>query len=173
VSFENVRRKPVQVPRKQLTLWERLYLPEIMRGMSVTLRHLLRRKFTVQYPEQRLQLAPHFRGLPVLVRDEDERVKCVACQLCEFVCPPQAITITPRELPQENNVEKIPERFDLNVLRCIFCGFCEEVCPENAIFLSQRFEFAPTSREEMIFPMEKLLELGGVRPDPIKKWAQK
>jgi NADH-quinone oxidoreductase subunit I len=163
----------MQVPRKELTLWERVYLPEVMRGLSLTFRHLFRRKVTVQYPEQRLPLSPKFRGLPVLVRDEDGRVKCVACQLCEFVCPPEAIRIEAGELPADNNVERTPKRFDLNVLRCIFCGFCEEVCPENAIFLSHHFEFAPTSREEMIFPKEKLLELGGIRPDPIKKWAHK
>jgi NADH-quinone oxidoreductase subunit I len=156
-----------------MTLWERVYIPEIVRGLSVTLRHLFRRKFTVQYPEQRLPLSPRFRGLPVLVRDDEGRVKCVACQLCEFVCPPEAIRIVPEELPRGDKVEKTPARFDLNVLRCIFCGFCEEVSPEEAIFLSDRFEFATTTREEMIFDKDRLLELGGIRPDPIKKWANK
>ena len=163
----------MQVKRKQLTFWERIYLPEVARGLSVTFRHLFRRKVTLQYPEERPTLAPNFRGLPVLVRDETGRVKCVACQLCEFVCPPEAIRIEASELPAESNVERVPKRFDLNALRCIFCGFCEEVCPESAIFLSNRFEFAPTSREEMIFPKEALLEMGGVRPDPIRKWAHK
>lgn len=173
-GHNNRRWRPiVQVRRRELTLLERLYLPEILRGMSVTLRHFFRKKVTLEYPEERPVLPPAYRGLPVLVRDETGRVKCVACQLCEFVCPPQAIRIRAEELPTGNNVEKTPERFDLNVLRCIFCGFCEEVCPENAIFLSDRFEFAPTSREEMIFPKEKLLELGGTRPDPIRKWAHK
>jgi len=161
------------VPRKQMTFWERVYIPEIVRGLSVTLRHLFGRKFTVQYPEQRVPLSPRFRGLPVLVRDDEGRVKCVACQLCEFVCPPEAISIVPEELPRGDNVEKTPARFDLNVLRCIFCGFCEEVCPEEAIFLCDRFEFAATTREEMIFDKDRLLELGGIRPDPIKKWANK
>ncbi len=163
----------MQVPRKEMTLLERLYLPEVMRGLGVTFGHLFRKKVTVNYPEERPVLAEGYRGLPVLVRDQEGRTKCVACQLCEFVCPPQAIRIQATELPAGNNVEKTPERFDLNVLRCIFCGFCEEVCPEEAIFLSNHFEFAPTSREEMIFPKEKLLELGGVRPDPIRKWAHK
>ena len=162
----------LQVKRRELTLLERLYLPEIARGLSLTFRHMFRKKVTLQYPEERPLLSPNFRGLPVLVMDQEGRTKCVACQLCQFVCPPEAITIEPREL-EGSNVEKGPERFDLNVLRCIFCGYCEEVCPEEAIFLSKQFEFAPTSREEMVFSKEKLLELGGVRQDDTMKWAHK
>jgi NADH-quinone oxidoreductase subunit I len=162
----------ILVKRRELTLWERAYLPEIARGLALTFRHIFRKKVTLQYPEERPVLAPNFRGLPVLVRDQAGRVKCVACQLCQFVCPPEAITIEPMEL-EGSNVEKGPKRFDLNGLRCIFCGYCEEVCPEEAIFLSPHFEFAPTTRAEMIFPMEKLLELGGVRTDEIRKWDHK
>ena len=159
------------VKRREMNLLERLYLPEIARGMSLTFRHMFRKKVTLQYPEERPVLAPTFRGSPVLVKDQDGRIKCVACQLCQFVCPPEAITITPREIA--SNVEKGPEQFDINYLRCIFCGYCEEVCPEEAIFMSKNFEFAPTSRAEMIMTKEKLLELGGQRPDEIKKWAHK
>jgi NADH-quinone oxidoreductase subunit I len=162
----------IQVKRKELNFWERLYLPEIARGMSLTFKHLFGKKVTLQYPEERPVLAPNYRGMPVLVKDQHDRIKCVACQLCQFVCPPEAITITPREL-DGSNVEKGPERFDLNGLRCIFCGYCEEVCPEEAIFLSKNFEFAPTSRAEMILPMEKLLEMGGERHDEIEKWSHK
>ena len=161
----------ILVKRKEMNLWERLYLPEVARGLFLTFRHIFRKKVTLQYPEQRPVLAPTFRGVPVLVRDQDDRIKCVACQLCQFVCPPEAITIEPRELA--TNVEKGPERFDINYLRCIMCGYCEEVCPEEAIFMSQEFEFAPTSRAEMIIPMEKLLEMGGRRHDEIEKWAHK
>ena len=162
----------LQVKRRELSLLEKLYLPEIARGLTLTFRHIFRKKVTEQYPEERPKLAPNFRGMPVLVKDQDGRIKCVACQLCQFVCPPEAITIVPREL-DDSNVEKGPERFDLNGLRCIFCGYCEEVCPEEAIFLSRNFEFAPTSRAEMIFPKEKLLEMGGQRFDEIKKWEHK
>jgi len=107
----------------------------------------------------------------VLVSDQNGRTKCVACQLCQFVCPPEAITIESREIA--TNVEKGPQTFDINMLRCIMCGYCEEVCPEEAIFLSRNFEFAPTTRAEMIFSKEKLLQLGGTRPDEIEKWAHK
>ena len=162
----------ILVKRRQLSFLEKIYFPEIARGLKLTLTHIFKKKVTMQYPEERPKLAPNFRGLPVLVTDQDGRIKCVACQLCQFVCPPEAISITPREL-DGSNVEKEPERFDLNVLRCIFCGYCEEVCPEEAIFLSKHFEFAPTTRAEMLFPKEKLLELGGKRNDETMKWAHK
>jgi NADH-quinone oxidoreductase subunit I len=100
-------------------------------------------------------------------------MKCVACQLCEFVCPPEAIKIRPGELPEESNVEKHPEAFDLNMLRCIFCGMCEEACPEEAIFLSPIPVFTARSREEAILHLDQLLELGGRRRDAIMKWASK
>jgi len=161
----------IQVKRRELNFWERIYLPEVARGLALTFRHLFRKKVTLQYPEQRPVLSPRFRGIPVLVSDQTGRTKCVACQLCQFVCPPEAITIEAREI--STNVEKGPERFDINMLRCIMCGYCEEVCPEEAIFLSSNFEFAPTSRAEMVFPKEKLLQLGGTRPDEIQKWAHK
>jgi len=161
----------IQVKRRELNFWERIYLPEVARGLALTFKHLFRKKVTLQYPEQRPVLSPRFRGIPVLVSDQTGRIKCVACQLCQFVCPPEAITIEAREL--STNVEKGPERFDINMLRCIMCGYCEEVCPEEAIFLSSNFEFAPTTRAEMVFPKEKLLQLGGTRPDEIQKWAHK
>jgi NADH-quinone oxidoreductase subunit I len=158
--------------RSKLTLAERLYLPEILRGLKLTLSHLFRPKVTMEYPEERWELPPNFRGAPALVKDQDGREKCVACYLCQEICPPQAITIVAGELPG-SNVEKYPVAFDIDMLRCIYCGFCEDVCPEEAIFLTKEFELAGYSREEMIFNKEKLLALGGVRYDPIKKWAHK
>jgi len=145
----------------RLTWWEKLYLPQIVQGLAITFRHIFRRTVTMQYPEEKWALPDHYRGIPVLVKDQDERAKCVACFLCEFICPPLAISIQAGELPASSNVEKYPVRFDINMLRCIMCGLCEEVCPENAIVLSK------------IFDKEKLLALGGVRHDPIQKWAHK
>ena len=159
--------------RSRLTLLERLYLPRVAAGLWITFKHMFRRKVTMQYPEQKWALPEGYRGIPVLVSDQDGRAKCVACYLCEFICPPLAITIKAGELPQDNNVEKYPERFDINMLRCIMCGLCEEVCPEEAIFMSNHYELAGGSREEMIFDKEKLLALGGVRQDDIRKWAHK
>jgi NADH-quinone oxidoreductase subunit I len=158
--------------RKKFTLGERLYIPEILRGLKLTFSHLFRPKVTLEYPEQRWELPSNYRGAPALVRDQEGREKCVACFLCQEICPPQAITIIGGEL-EGSNVEKYPLSFDIDMLRCIYCGFCEDVCPEEAIFLTKDFELAGYSREEMIFNKEKLYQLGGVRFDPIQKWTHK
>lgn len=157
----------------RLTWWEKLYLPQIIQGLGITFRHIFRRSVTMQYPEEKWELPEHYRGIPVLIKDQHDRAKCVACFLCEFICPPLAISIQAGELPASNNVEKYAAKFEINMLRCIMCGLCEEVCPEDAIVMSKHFELAGTSREEMIYDKEKLLELGGVRHDPIQKWAHK
>ncbi len=151
---------------------DRIYLPGVLRGMWITLKHLFRRKVTLQYPEQRWTFPQGFRGVPSLVKDQDGRTKCVACYMCEFVCPPRAIRIKAGEMP-DNKVEKYPEEFEINMLRCIYCGLCEEVCPEQAIFMSMDYEVAGTKRTDLIFNKEKLLEIGGIRPDPLMKWAHK
>ncbi len=160
------------VVSRELSWLDRIYLPGIFRGMWVTFKHLFRRKFTMQYPEKRWTFPEGFRGVPALVKDDNGRTKCVACYMCQFVCPPRAIAITAGELG-EGNVEKYPEQFEINMLRCIYCGLCEEVCPEQAIFLMKDYEVAGTKRSDLIFDKEKLLEIGGVRLDPIMKWAHK
>ena len=166
----------MQVQRPKLTIWERTYLPQILQGMWLTLKHIPKRKFTRQYPEEKPLLHGKYRGAPVLVKDPDGRVKCVSCQLCEFVCPPKAIRITPGARPEDApdaNVEKEPKEFVIDMLRCIYCGYCEEVCPEEAIFLQNIFAEVGYNRGEMKFDKEKLLELGGVREDSIWKWKNK
>ena len=163
----------MQVKRPKLTIWERTYLPQILKGLWLTLKHIPKRKFTRQYPEDQPALYGAYRGAPVLVRDPDGRVKCVACQLCEFVCPPKAIRITPGFRPEERfdeDVEKEPQDFVIDMLRCIYCGYCEEVCPEEAIFLQRDFAITGYNRDELKFHKDKLLELGGVREDSIWKW---
>lgn len=161
--------KPVERP--VLGLAERLVFPSIFKGMAITASHLFTKKTTMQYPEEKWTLPDYYRGVPVLVFDDEGRDKCVACSLCEFICPPRAITIVPTERdPGEGREEKRPEVFDIDMLRCIFCGYCEEVCPEEAIFMSKEYEIVGESREEMIFHKEKLYELGGVRNAGVKKW---
>lgn len=161
--------KPVNRPGRP-TLLDLTYFPSILQGMWITFRHLFRRKVTMQYPEQKWPMPENYRGLPALVRDQAERVKCVACFLCEYVCPPKAIHIEAQEI--DTGVEKGPKVFDINMLRCIMCGYCEEVCPEQAIFLTREYSTVGLSRQEMIFPKEKLLLMGGIRPDPIGKWSR-
>jgi len=164
-----IKAMAIQVKRRELNFWERIYLPEVARGLALTFRHLFRKKVTLQYPEQRPVLSPRFRGIPVLVSDQTGRTKCVACQLCQFVCPPEAITIEAREI--STNVEKGPERFDINMLRCIMCGYCEEVCPEEAIFLTKEYQTVGMSRDGLIYHKDRLLEMGGIRPDSTHKWG--
>jgi NADH-quinone oxidoreductase subunit I len=161
--------KPVDRPGKP-GLLEATYLPSILKGMWLTFRHIFRPKVTMQYPEATWTLPENYRGLPALVKDDEGRVKCVACFLCEWVCPPRAIRIEAQEIA--TGVEKGPRTFDINMLRCIMCGYCEEVCPEQAIFLTKESTTVGLSREEMIFDKERLLALGGIRPDPIKKWSR-
>ncbi len=165
------------VKRPPLNWAERLYLPAVWNGFKITFRHLRRRKVTMQYPEERWVVPEGYRGAPYLVRDQEGNTKCVSCQLCEFVCPPKAIEIVPPgpEGPPADrpNAEKLPREFEINMLRCIFCGFCQEVCPEEAIFLMKDYSLVGASRAEMIYNKEKLLALGGVHQDKIKKWKHK
>src|SRR4051795_1073130 len=107
----------INVPRPKLTWSERLYLPAIVAGMAITLRHLKnmifgRTKVTMQYPEEKwdAELPEYYRGAPTLVKDDHDRERCVACQLCEFICPPRAITITPEEIPAGDRFEKVEKR---------------------------------------------------------------
>lgn len=164
------------VERKPLTWAERTYIPAILVGLKTTLINMLKPKVTLEYPDERPVLPAKYRGVPTLVKDPNGRVKCVSCQLCEFVCPPKAIRITPSEIPDDSNtahVEKTPKDFEINMLRCIYCGLCEEVCPEEAIFLQNTFTLNGLSREELVFHKDKLLALGGTLPDKHYKWDKK
>jgi NADH-quinone oxidoreductase subunit I len=169
------------VNRKPLTFWEKLYLPAILGGLKVTLKHAYGSLFkgkvvTMEYPEQKWTLPPDYRGAPYLVKDQDGNTKCVSCQLCEFVCPPKAIRITPPGpagiTADRSNAEKMPEEFEINFLRCIYCGLCQEVCPEEAIFLQKDYSITGLTRQELVYNKEKLLALGGVSPG-IQKWKNK
>lgn len=161
--------------RKPLTWAERTYLPQIICGLWTTLRKM-RNRVTLEYPEQRPVIPRGYRGVPTLVKDPNGREKCVSCQLCEFVCPPKAIRITPGSIAEgspNEHVEKGPKDFEINMLRCIYCGLCEEVCPERAIVLQNTYSLNAESREEIVFHKEKLYEMGGTLPDPIMKWDRK
>ena len=162
--------------RKPLSLAERTYLPQIITGLKTTLSNLFGKKVTREYPEQPPPIPDGYRGVPTLVKDPNGREKCVSCQLCEFVCPPKAIRITPGELDEENentHVEKEPQEFEINMLRCIYCGLCEEVCPEEAIWLQNIYSVSGYTREEFVYNKEKLYELGGTLPDDHFKWDKK
>ena len=170
------------VERPKLSLAEKLYFPSILKGLKITLGHIIRlmrgrTKVTMQYPEEKwdASLPAHYRGAPTLVTDEVGRERCVACQLCEFICPPRAITITPEQIPSEDKwakVEKRPREFKIDMIRCIYCGMCEEVCPEQAIYLRKDYAITGTTREEMVHDKKRLYELGGVREGLVNKWNE-
>ncbi len=158
--------------RRDLSLAERFYLPQIGQGLSVTFRRMIGRRLTVQYPEvarePRLQddlTDPHsqinasrYRGVHRLNRDADGRVACVACFMCGTACPAHCIHIEAAESPWPDR-EKYPAKFDIDELRCIYCGMCEEACPVDAIELTYEYDVVGRSRQEMIFDKEKLLEV--------------
>src|SRR4249920_500112 len=157
--------KPVS--RRKMNLWERMYLPEILRGMFITFKHIFRKKVTISYPEKTRPFSPVFRGLHILNRDEEGRENCTACGLCAVACPAEAITMEAAERkPGEENLyreEKYAAKYEINMLRCIFCGYCEEACPKDAIYLSQTFAPSNYGRQGFIYKKEDLLI-----PDPVK-----
>ena len=148
-----------------LTASERLYLPQIVGGMRTTLRHLFKKKVTLQYPEERREdrdvddggmRKERYRGVHRLNRDEQDRVACVACFMCETACPAHCIHIEGAESPWPDR-EKYPVKFDIDELRCIYCGMCEEACPVDAIELTPEYALVGQTRQEMIYDKEKLL----------------
>lgn len=144
----------VKKRKKDLNFFERIYIVEILKGMMLTLKHLFKPKFTRQYPEEKYVQPPSYRGRPVLVMDNGKE-RCVACGLCSRVCPALAIQVQAAETEDEK--ERYPALFEINMLRCIFCGFCEEVCPEEAIVMSKDYELVFTKYEDAIFGKDKLL----------------
>jgi NADH-quinone oxidoreductase subunit I len=139
---------------ERMTFWEKIYLPEIAKGLGLTFREMFKPKFTRQYPEERWEPEGSYRGRPVLVLEEDGE-RCVACGLCSRVCPALAIEVQAGETEKEK--ERFPVKFEINMLRCIYCGFCEEVCPEEAIIMSKDYELVFQSQEEAIMDKERLL----------------
>jgi NADH-quinone oxidoreductase subunit I len=148
--------KWVRTPR--LGLMEQLYLPAIVEGIVTTVSHMVKPKVTVQFPEERPDLPDIYRGVHRLNRDEQGRVKCVACYMCATACPARCIDIVAAPSPWPDR-EKYPETFVIDELRCIYCGMCEEACPVDAIELTSLFDLTGLSREEMMFDKEKLLSV--------------
>ena len=153
------RAKPVD--RKPMSFIERLYLVNIAKGMLITLKHIFKRKATINYPEQKREFSPVFRGLQILNRDEEGRENCTACGLCAVACPAEAITMEAAERqPGEEHLyreEKYAAKYEINMLRCIFCGLCEEACPKDAIYLSETFAPSNYQRKGFIYGKEDLL----------------
>ncbi|MBL0065980.1 MAG: NADH-quinone oxidoreductase subunit I [Bacteroidetes bacterium] len=150
------------VSKKEMSFMERIYLPAIFGGMAITIKHLFKKKATINYPEVKRDYAPVYRGKHVLKRDENGAERCTACGLCAVSCPAEAITMVAGERKSGEEKlyreEKYAVTYEINMLRCIFCGLCEEACPKEAIFLTD--ELVPTNfkRGEFIYGKSNLVE---------------
>ena len=128
---------------------------DILRGMSVTGTYFVVDKVTVEYPKEKLQTYPRFRGVHALLSDTDSgELKCVACMLCATICPSQCIDVVGRQTSQGKSR---PESFDLDLTRCIYCGLCEEVCPEAAIVMTRHYELATYDKGDLLLTKAKLI----------------
>lgn len=132
-------------------------LLELLRGMSLTFRSMFRSKHTLNYPYEKGVLSPRFRGEHALRRYPNGEERCIACKLCEAVCPAQAITIDSE--PREDGSRRAT-RYDIDMTKCIYCGLCQEACPVDAIVQGPNFEFASETREELFYDKQRLLDNG-------------
>ncbi len=133
------------------------FLVELLGGLRLTGGYLFRKKFTVQYPEEKTPQSPRFRGLHALRRYPNGEERCIACKLCEAVCPALAITIESE--PREDGTRRTT-RYDIDLTKCIFCGFCEESCPVDSIVETRIFEYHGEERGDLLMTKEKLLAIG-------------
>ena len=136
---------------KSFTLWD------LLKGLSVTGRYLFSRKITVQYPEEKTPMSPRFRGLHAQRRYANGEERCIACKLCEAVCPALAITI---DVAEREDGTRRTTRYDIDLFKCIYCGFCEEACPVDAIVETHIFEYHFEEKGAQIMTKEMLLEIG-------------
>jgi len=134
-----------------------LFLLELIKGLRLTGRYMFAKKITVQYPEQKTPMSPRFRGIHALRRYPNGEERCIACKLCEAVCPALAITIDSEE---REDGSRRTTRYDIDLFKCIFCGFCEEACPVDSIVETRHFEYHFEERGEQIMTKDKLLALG-------------
>lgn len=165
------------VSNKQMTWVEKLYIPAILSGLMITIRHLFKKKVTVKYPEEKREFSKVYRGMHVLKRDEQGRENCTACGLCAVSCPAEAITMEAAErVPGEENLyreEKYAAVYEINMLRCIYCGLCEEACPKDAIYLTDRIVPAAYSRHTFVFGKDILVEKVDERVDVSQRKKKK
>jgi NADH-quinone oxidoreductase subunit I len=133
------------------------FLLELLQGLALTGRRLFARKITVQYPEEKTPMSPRFRGLHALRRYPNGEERCIACKLCEAVCPAMAITI---ESEQRGDGTRRTTRYDIDLTKCIFCGFCEESCPVDSIVETHILEYHGERRGDLLYTKEMLLAIG-------------
>ena len=155
---------------KITTYIKSLFLWELLKGLKLTGGHLFKPKVTVQYPEEKTPQSSRFRGLHALRRYPNGEERCIACKLCEAVCPAAAITI---ESEQREDGTRRTTRYDIDLTKCIFCGFCEESCPVDSIVETRIFEYHGEQHGDLIMTKEKLLEIGDQAEASIAEDRQK
>ncbi len=164
----------VNVDRGPIPWTERIYLGPIVRGLGVTLRHFLRNVFgkrdvaTIEWPEVKRQYSERLRGRHILTTKDDGSLRCVACYMCETVCPANCITIVAEEDPEAPvEWEKKPLLYEIDLLRCVFCGFCVDACPKEAIIMSRQHEMAFSERSEAVVGIEELRQKGPIEDEDL------
>lgn len=162
-TFQALTQRARVASDKKMTLLERIYLPAILKGMMITLKHFfIPKKATWKYPEQKRPFSSIYRGMHVLKRDEQGRERCTACGLCAVACPAEAITMVAAERKKGEEKlyreEKYASVYEINMLRCIFCGDCEDACPKEAIFLTDRLVPTDFTRRPFVYGKEWLVE---------------
>ncbi len=151
---------------KQIRNWFNSFsLRELRKGLSVTWRNMFRQKITIQYPEEKTPQSPRFRGLHALRSYPNGEERCIACKLCEAVCPAAAITIDAGE--RESDGTRRTTKYEIDLFKCIFCGFCEESCPVDSIVETRVFDYHFENAGENIMTKEKLLEMGHLHEEQI------
>jgi len=147
-------------------LFNTYLLRELFKGLGITWRHMFQRKITVQYPEERTPQSPRFRGLHALRRYPNGEERCIACKLCEAICPAMAITI---ESTQRDDGSRRTTRYDIDLTKCIFCGFCEEACPVDAIVETRIFDYHGEKRGDLYYTKQMLLAVGDRNEEEIAR----
>jgi len=162
LELPGVQHPPSELKPRRMSFAERLYLP-LLAGLMVTIRHFflnifkIRKRVTIQYPEERRAYSHRYRGHHILTTRPDGSVRCVACFLCATACPAECIHIEAGEHP-DVNIEKYPVVYEIDMLRCVFCGYCVDACPEEAIIMSNNYDMAFYSRSQSIVGKSDLMK---------------